>query len=594
MSWPPPADAHDGPGEHPDARDREVDVPPPAGSPHELPPPSGTPAAVPPPGGSLPGGGPPVDLPPPEGPAHDLPPPEAVGTGEWRQLDPRMLLLNPVRTVLSLAVPLLVAVFGFGGGGQDGWALRFAGVAAMLAVLFGLVPWFTTRYRFTGTQLQVRRGLVSRTVLTARLDRVRSVDLESPLLHRLLGLAKVKVGTGVDDTRIELDSLGREQAAELREYLLRLRGERSAEGSPASSAAAVPGQHAEHGAGAGPREPAEPAGEEQLLAAIDWSWLRYAPFSLSSLVIVAGALGLASQVFNDVEIDVTAVEQAWEWVAAQAVAVLVGAVMLALAIGWVVLSTLNYVVVWWNLRLVREPGGTLRLTRGLVTTTSITIEEARVRGVQMTEPLLLRTVRGALLSTLATGVGSGGTTRVLPPCPKEVTVRVGHDVLGSDDALTLATRRHGPAALRRLHVRAQLDAVFLVALAAGAVWWLDLSWWLLAALVPVVVVAHAVLGQLTYRNLGHALTDTHLVSTSGTLQRTRVVLERAGIIGWNVDQSFFQRRRGLATLVATTAAGPEKVAVENVPVPWAVALATQVNPESLGQFQAPAPASPRH
>src|SRR5690349_8048406 len=93
-------------------------------------------------------------------------------------------------------------------------------VAAALAGLVGLIPWLTTTYRVTGTHVEVRRGLLNRTTLTARIDRVRSVDLQSTLVHRIVGVTKVSIGTGVDESQIILDSLSKEAAAELRRYLL--------------------------------------------------------------------------------------------------------------------------------------------------------------------------------------------------------------------------------------------------------------------------------------------------------------------------------------------------------------------------------------
>jgi len=49
---------------------------------------------------------------------------------------------------------------------------------------------------------------------------VRSVDLEASLLHRILGLQKVQIGTGVDDDRITLDALATADAQALRTTLL--------------------------------------------------------------------------------------------------------------------------------------------------------------------------------------------------------------------------------------------------------------------------------------------------------------------------------------------------------------------------------------
>ena len=73
------------------------------------------------------------------------------------------------------------------------------------------------------------------------------------------------------------------------------------------------------------------------------------------------------------------------------------------------------------------------------------------------------------------------------------------------------------------------------------------------------------------------------MSGAGALQRTRTVLERDGIIGWVVRQSWFQRRVGLATLVATTAAGPESVVVVDLPLAQAIALADAATPGMLDE-----------
>jgi putative membrane protein len=63
--------------------------------------------------------------------------------------------------------------------------------------------------------------------------------------------------------------------------------------------------------------------------------------------------------------------------------------------------------------------------------------------------------------------------------------------------------------------------------------------------------------------------------------RRRSMLACDGIIGWNLRQSFFQRRAGLATLVATTAAGRQRYAVLDVPLDEAVRLADRALPDLL-------------
>ncbi|WP_210648972.1 PH domain-containing protein [Nocardioides sp. SYSU D00065] len=507
----------------------------------------------------------------------------------WVRLSPRKLLLDPVKAVGQAIVPVVVALVGISQSDMRYWPFILP-VAVLGPLVLGALPWLTTHYRLTDTQVQVRRGLLNKNTSTAPLDRVRSVDLEASLLHRVLGLQKVQIGTGVDDDRITLDALAAADAHALRTTLLR---RRSLQASP-GAAPAPPPAPADEAVEAGTGEPGGPAPvapapvaplvpASVLLAQIDWSWLRFAPFSLGRLVLLAGAVGLLSQLGDDLPIwNEQAATSAWEWVTQFAVVAIVAVLVVGALAVWVVLAVAGYVAQWWRFRLVREHGS-LHLTAGLFTTRSITVEEPKVRGVEMTEPLLLRLVGGAELSTLATGV-ENGVTQVLPPCPRAVAVGVGESVLEHPGPLTEDLVPHGAKARRRAWFRQLRHALDLVLVAAVAWWFLDLSWWWLLTLAGALVVLAAAAGEASYRHLGHALDHQHLVAGSGTLARVRTVLETDGIIGWVVSQSWWQRRIGLADLIATTAAGNERVLVRDVRLEVAVALADRATPGLLAPF----------
>jgi putative membrane protein len=87
-----------------------------------------------------------------------------------------------------------------------------------------------------------------------------------------------------------------------------------------------------------------------------------------------------------------------------------------------------------------------------------------------------------------------------------------------------------------------------------------------------------------YLNLGHALVGRTLVTRAGSLVRRRSMVACDGIIGWNLRQSFFQRRAGLATLVATTAAGRQQYEVQDVGLAEAVRVADEALPGLLTPF----------
>jgi putative membrane protein len=75
--------------------------------------------------------------------------------------------------------------------------------------------------------------------------------------------------------------------------------------------------------------------------------------------------------------------------------------------------------------------------------------------------------------------------------------------------------------------------------------------------------------------------------TSITLRRHPLVaLQRSRVIGWTVSQSFFQRRAGLVTVTATTAAGSGGYPVIDVTTAEGLAVAEQAVPGLLTPFLA--------
>jgi putative membrane protein len=91
-----------------------------------------------------------------------------------------------------------------------------------------------------------------------------------------------------------------------------------------------------------------------------------------------------------------------------------------------------------------------------------------------------------------------------------------------------------------------------------------------------------------YRGLGHALAGGYLVARSGTVRRSTVALQRGGVIGWTLKQSYVQRRAGLLTLTATTAAGAGAYAVHDADESEGLRFAAAAVPGLLEPFLEPA------
>jgi putative membrane protein len=514
----------------------------------------------------------------------------------WQRLDPRVLAVFPLRQAGAL-IPV-VGVLLITGRGQGGWHLVAALAPVLIVLAMAVSKWATVRYRVGGERVELRSGLIHREQRSLRRDRVRTVDLRANPAHRLFRLTVVEIGTGSSTTkegRLSLDAVTVAEGERLRRDLL----DRSPIGATTSPVAGPSSASTLGGpAGAGPADPTTPlpdratpperatrrVGSGVEVARLRPSWLRFAPLTASGLVAVAAIAGTVFRVASDAGVDVTSsatLHAAGDefsavplWVA---VVALVAAVLVLAGLG----SLAVYLEGWWGYRLTREPDDTLRLRRGLLTTRSLSVEQSRMRGAEVAEPLLLRLVRGARCAAITTGLDAKTSNRgaLLPPAPRAEAHRVAAAALLLDDpavGTAAVLVRHPPAALRRRLTRALLPSVALVAV----VWALPELGWLWPAALLLLPLA-ALLAADRYRNLGHALLPDYLVISQGSLVRRRVALQRRGIIGWRLRQSPFQRWAGLATLDAVTAAGAGRYSVVDLPVATAVELVDLVNPGLL-------------
>ena len=490
---------------------------------------------------------------------------------DWRRLSPRMLLVHPI-TEGARAFPVLLGVLF--AGTSAGWG-SVPGLVVLVGIVgLAVVRWFTTRYRITPTQLELRRGLLRKRVLVASLDRVRTVDVTSHALHRVLGLAKVVIGTGVSDRKgkseLALDGLPAGDAGKLREQLLH-RARLAPDAAPSSAA------------------PADPA--EDVLLVAPRSWVRFAPFTLSGAITALTVAAFGWRVINESGenpnrfgvlrpvIDHLRALSPWR---------LGAEVVLGLLIFVLAASVIGYLLAFWDFRLTRHAGGTLHVSRGLITKRATSIEERRLRGAELSEPLLLRGVRGGRLIAIATGlrVGRGaerGGTVLMPPGPIDSAVAVGAAVIGTAVPFTARLTGHGPRAARRRFTRALGVALSLGVVFGAVVQLISGSYggWLLA---PVLLAIAAGLAADRADSLGHTLAAGYLVSRFGSLVRRRSALATDGVIGWTWRSSPFQRRAGLVTLVATTAAGRQSYRIQDVPDEVALAVVTSVSQELIAPF----------
>jgi len=463
----------------------------------------------------------------------------------WQRLSPRMLLVHPVHEVLR-QLPLVIGSVVLGSATGNPWLVA---LALALTVVFGVLRWLTTAYRISPEEVQLRSGVLQRTVLSLPRNRIRSVSTDARLLHRALGLTVLRVSTSQQtggDGEFALDAVAAQQVPRLRAILL-------ADSLAVADLEAAPGR---------------------ILARWHPSWLRYSPLNLTGLAMILAALGITYQAGAAAALRNSSLLQPGLQAAQRfgpvAIAATAAIVVLTASLA---LSVLRSLVTYGNL-VLRRDADLLHLEHGLLRLRENTFDMRRLRGATLREALPVRVFGGARLDAVMTGVnGAGESSLLLPPCPAATGKAVLADLIANHDAASGPLRGHGPAATRRRWTRALAipAALALVSAVVGVPVWV----WVVLA---VATVCCALLAADRSRSLGHRVSGGWLVARAGSLERRRDCIAGAGIIGWTVRQSCPQRRAGLATLIAATAAGFKRYQVLDVPVDLAWSIAAAASP----------------
>ncbi len=470
---------------------------------------------------------------------------------QWQRLDPRMLLVHPVRELIRF-VPVLIGIFVAGGGGGGSW-WQAAGVAIPIGL--GLLRYLTTTFRIHDGRVQLQHGLLNRHVVSTALDRVRTVDLTASPIHRLLGLTQLKIGTGSsartgDEQPLMLDGLPAARAQQLRAELLR------------SIAPSAPEQAQVNGV--------------RVVTRFEADWLRFAPFTSSGLVIAGGVIGLGSQVAGELGLwDRLDPESLVSSSVASVVGLVVGVLVLI-----VLLSVLGYLVTNYGYTLSHTlPDGSWHVRRGLLTVRETSLDDDRVTGVVLGEPAGLRIAGGRRVSAVVTGLGreTGGKSSLVPPAPRAVAEQVAAELVGAAGPVHVELTRHGRRATRRRYTRALAPTTLLAVALAFGPWWAR-------ALGLLLVLAAVGLAADRAATLGHAVSEGRYVARHGSLTRSRTVVAAPSIIGWNLRSTWFQRRVGLVTLTATMAGGSQAIHLPDVPRERAEQIAELATPGLLSAF----------
>ena len=505
------------------------------------------------------------------------PAPEPSAEGTWQRLDRRTVLTYPFAQGGPLIFVLVIAALV--GGRLEELVIRLVVTVGLLGA-FGGLHWWRFRYRLVDGRLETRSGLISRKSKVINVDRIRGVDIEAKLAHRVAGVCALRIehpgaaggSRGRNrDSRDRIDAVSHAEGERLRNVLLH---ERAVATGAVRTAIQPDWMTVPATGGASPL----PTDADRTLLRMPARWLLYAPFSIRLLLLGPAALLGVFNSLRDAGVrsgrDATTLAGGAGWPLLATVAVMV----------LIVTATLSGVVTYWHWTVTTR-GRDIVLTRGLLTRRTVAIERRRLRGVMVREPLAGRPFHAATLQVVLSGVTGSVRSALVPLGPQPALERFGREFV---QPVRTPVRTHPRGAYRRRLRRSLVPAVgAAVATVIAAIWFSDLAVAILVGSTALAAVGGVLWARQSYATLGHAMDADVLFARHGVIVRHSETVDRHQPIGLRVRQSVFARRAGVASMdVALVARGYTRISDMDAAdiEPLAIAL--------LGPLRAPARPGP--
>jgi putative membrane protein len=444
--------------------------------------------------------------------------------------------------IKQMVLPLIALIF-FGARDNDPGPLSPYLVPTVLVALLIRALWqqWTYRYGFGPHGLVIREGLIFRNVRQIEYARIENIDTERGVLHRLLGVAEVRVQTSTGGKPEALISVLDLQAVQ------DMRATVFADSKPGEPVIA-------------------PAPEKTLLHLSTSELIRYGLIDNRGMIVVAAGVGLLHESglldFDKEWFDSVLQSSSAAGLVALGLMMQVALGVVALIAGLLAVRTLSVVlalVTFHDFKLTRQ-NGDLRARYGLFTRIALTLRTRRIQAVHQTESLLHRWFDRVTLNVDLAGDSGGGDQSdanksrarwLAPVCTASAAPALIAAALPSID-LSDEPDWQPLAAQARGRVFRRSAALAVLLLTGPAVWYLHEGAIVVVLSCIPLAWMHA---HLYTKHTRWALAKDAVMFRSGWLTRRLTIVPRDRVQALSVDASPFDRRSRMANIYVDTAGG---------------------------------------
>ena len=310
-----------------------------------------------------------------------------IQTDSMLRLHPSSLAFDLITHGKSYLFPALIALFSAARGGSFG--IYIAAIIFVPAILSSIFRYFTFRYSIQNQQLVVTKGLIFRSVRTVPVSRIQNLDFVQNILHRMLGVAEVRVETASGtEAEATLRVLSLEQMDKLRSEIFDLQSAKTVVDS--AFLPAVNDSPDVDGMTGGLR-PASIRDAGESLLEIPTAWLLRAGLASNRGMLMLGiAFGAMFQFDFEDRFDFRRI---WRFLPQLDGSIggiltllsgLIGLLLLLrlLGVGWFILRFFGY--------KLKRHGEDLRISCGLFTKVSATVPRGRIQFISIHRNLIMR------------------------------------------------------------------------------------------------------------------------------------------------------------------------------------------------------------
>jgi putative membrane protein len=451
-----------------------------------------------------------------------------------RRLHPLSWLFVLLQQLKSFAIPLLILLLGGKGGRGDTWELWGLVGVGVLALL-SLAQYFTYRFRVTADGLEIRSGVLQRSLRNIPWQRVHNVALHQTILHRVFGVAEVRLesaGGMRPEAEMRVLSLADAQALEAL-----IRGETARAADATADAAAEP--------------------ETRVLLELPTSEVvRLGLISNRGMLLVAAAIGVLAQanpkaigrlVEGPIGYLIGWGRSAHLGVAGWVLGALALLVLFAIALR---LLSIVHSLLKFHGFVLSESGRRLSVRRGLLTRVRTNMPRRRIQAWSLQEGLVHRWFGRRSLRVDSASIDHADGQRSLRDLAPVAT----------PDAIDALIRHLLPAAAwppqhwRPLHPHAwrrqfALPAAIVLIVTGALAFREGLVALSLLALLPLLLAR----AKVWARHAGYSLDGDLVAVREGWLERHWRFAETRKLHSLKLVRSPFDRRAGMATLLLDTA-----------------------------------------